>query len=424
MKVADFGFNMWGYESPDSPNSLLEGAVDRRVAALLGLEVVRSPLISEGGSREFNGRGVMLAVEAVERQRKPGLDPRGDGGGVPTGARRHEDRLAGGGHGRGRAHLPRAAPRRGLYGHHHRRPCGRVRPLRRPRNHPARRGLRGRAASRPHRRHQPPAARREFPPPARGDRRRGQPLPHRPRPGPGFALRDHAARRRVFDYIQPLAYEDGSTIAPDDEIRVIAAAATSTSRSRTGLVLAQKYWKPGMPESLREKDERALAILREVFPGREVVALDAMAVNLGGGGIHCVLQQEPLPEPLPEPAAGDAGLLSGRRRELGRAQPRPEPRGPRARGPDAPAAGGPPRRIAARPPDALGRRLPRRVPREHPVGDGGTGQRLGGAGGGALRGAHRIPGAGRRLGGLRRTPRPPPADPKAAARRGLRPSGS
>jgi len=48
-----------------------------------------------------------------------------------------------------------------------------------------------------------------------------------------------------------------------------------------------------MPESLREKDERALAILGEVFPGREVLPLDAMAVNLGGGGIHCILQQEP-----------------------------------------------------------------------------------------------------------------------------------
>ena len=58
-------------------------------------------------------------------------------------------------------------------------------------------------------------------------------------------------------------------------------------------MLAQKYWKPGMPESLREKDERALAILRDVFPGREVLPLDAMAVNLGGGGIHCILQQEP-----------------------------------------------------------------------------------------------------------------------------------
>lgn len=97
----------------------------------------------------------------------------------------------------------------------------------------------------------------------------------------------------VFDYIQPLEYDDGSTIGPDDEIRVIAAASYLNFMVTNGLVLAQKYWRPGLPESLREKDERSLALLREAFPEREVLALDAMAVNLGGGGIHCILQQEP-----------------------------------------------------------------------------------------------------------------------------------
>ena len=99
----------------------------------------------------------------------------------------------------------------------------------------------------------------------------------------------------VFDYIQPLDYEDGSRIDPDDEIRVIAAASYLNFQITNGLVLAQKYWKPGMPETVRAKDERALAILADVFPGREVLPLDAMAVNLGGGGIHCILQQEPEP---------------------------------------------------------------------------------------------------------------------------------
>jgi agmatine deiminase len=34
-------------------------------------------------------------------------------------------------------------------------------------------------------------------------------------------------------------------------------------------------------------------VLRRAFPGRQIVPLDAMAINLGGGGMHCITQQEP-----------------------------------------------------------------------------------------------------------------------------------
>lgn len=43
-----------------------------------------------------------------------------------------------------------------------------------------------------------------------------------------------------------------------------------------------------------ESDARALAILREAFPGRKVVGIDARAILLGGGNIHCITQQIPL----------------------------------------------------------------------------------------------------------------------------------
>jgi agmatine deiminase len=40
-------------------------------------------------------------------------------------------------------------------------------------------------------------------------------------------------------------------------------------------------------------DERAAAVLRECFPGREVVGADAREILLGGGNIHCITQQVP-----------------------------------------------------------------------------------------------------------------------------------
>ena len=42
-------------------------------------------------------------------------------------------------------------------------------------------------------------------------------------------------------------------------------------------------------------DERAAAILREVYPGREIVLVDARTIFSRGGGIHCITQQQPTP---------------------------------------------------------------------------------------------------------------------------------
>ena len=41
-------------------------------------------------------------------------------------------------------------------------------------------------------------------------------------------------------------------------------------------------------------DARALEILQEAFPDRKVVGIDARAILLGGGNIHCITQQIPL----------------------------------------------------------------------------------------------------------------------------------
>ena len=40
-------------------------------------------------------------------------------------------------------------------------------------------------------------------------------------------------------------------------------------------------------------DAAALRVLRRVFPQRQVVAVPAREILLGGGNIHCVTQQEP-----------------------------------------------------------------------------------------------------------------------------------
>ena len=40
-------------------------------------------------------------------------------------------------------------------------------------------------------------------------------------------------------------------------------------------------------------DDRALGIIREALPGRQVVGIEAITIAEGGGGVHCITQQLP-----------------------------------------------------------------------------------------------------------------------------------
>lgn len=62
-----------------------------------------------------------------------------------------------------------------------------------------------------------------------------------------------------------------------------------------GKVLMQKYYRKGISSSkVREKDEAAKRILEECFPDRKVIPIDAFALNVLGGGIHCLTRNVPL----------------------------------------------------------------------------------------------------------------------------------
>ncbi len=55
-----------------------------------------------------------------------------------------------------------------------------------------------------------------------------------------------------------------------------------------------------MPAFDDPADEPARATLKAAFPDRTVVQLPALAIVAGGGGIHCITQQQPAGTPAPE----------------------------------------------------------------------------------------------------------------------------
>jgi len=59
------------------------------------------------------------------------------------------------------------------------------------------------------------------------------------------------------------------------------------------VVVGQTCWREGMPQEVKVKDEKAAQILHSVFPNRKIVMIDALAVNLGGGGIHFISMHQP-----------------------------------------------------------------------------------------------------------------------------------
>ncbi|MDU1906162.1 MAG: agmatine deiminase family protein [Dysgonomonas sp.] len=86
---------------------------------------------------------------------------------------------------------------------------------------------------------------------------------------------------------------DGSTL-PDGVIKVLPALSYCNFLISNNVVIAQKYWQEGFPDIIKQKDEEAEKILTELFPDRKVITISTLALNMMGGGIHCHTRNIPL----------------------------------------------------------------------------------------------------------------------------------
>ncbi len=60
-----------------------------------------------------------------------------------------------------------------------------------------------------------------------------------------------------------------------------------------GAVVTSKFWREGMADSMKRKDELGRAALAEAFPGREIIQIDTSPLLYDASGLHCYSRNQP-----------------------------------------------------------------------------------------------------------------------------------
>lgn len=93
-----------------------------------------------------------------------------------------------------------------------------------------------------------------------------------------------AARDAEGRAIEVIELEQPATTRHDRGGRVLQASYVNFYLPNGGVIM------PGFDDA---NDEKARATIAACFPGRDILQIDALDIVAGGGGIHCITQQEP-----------------------------------------------------------------------------------------------------------------------------------
>ncbi|MEL6191809.1 MAG: agmatine deiminase family protein [Bacteroidota bacterium] len=293
--MADYGFNAWGYSDTTDADAKVEEKFDERIADLMGLPMISTDLISEGGDREVNGKGTLMVVEEVEMGRNPNMtkeeveaelkrmtgashvvwlkeglkeDEHTFLGPIDMGEEKAFTVLTTNGHIDEFARFvnENTVLLASVAEEDMEDPIARINHERMEENYQILKEAVDQDGN-PFN-----IVRMPLPRTIEGEMKPGDP---------------------VYDVISTLEYAQGDVFPVGEPVKVLAAASYLNFLITNEVVLGQKYWKEGMDEIMKERDAEAQRILTEIFPEREVLMLDALSVNFGGGGIHCITMQEP-----------------------------------------------------------------------------------------------------------------------------------
>ncbi len=293
--IADFNFNDWGYNDTTDAAARLDEKLDERIAVYYNVPLISTPVVSEGGDREVNGKGVLLMVEAVEKQRNPGLtleqmEPEykrllgvskiiwlkqgvrdDDQSFYPPiegpGGKRYYTMLTTGGHVDEFARFVNDSTIL----------LAEVSDAERISDMEKQTGKRMDV---------------NFEILRKVSDQNGNPFHIIRMPMPYPVTTQLVAGDSVYAQLKQLQTAAGLYF-PNGAVDCVAAASYLNFLVANDVVLVGKYWKKGLPEKIKKRDEEARQILQYAFPGKKIIAMDALAINYGGGGMHCITMNEP-----------------------------------------------------------------------------------------------------------------------------------
>ncbi len=298
LSIAAFAQNQWGYSTTADPISRAMSAVPERVAEFLGIDrVLNSTLVSEGGNRIGNGRGVLVVNRAVELERNPGAaledleaaykrvlgaskviwlnsgleeDRRAEHGPIPyfdaDGELIHlYNPQATGGH--VDVFCQFASPRRILLAEvaDEEAAADPIAAVNQARLEEAYRIL------------------------SEATDQDGRPFEIVRIPTPDIAFRPVRPDEPMYcRFLEELDYARGAPRFPKGEpVHIVRVSSYANYLATNGLVIVPEYGN-------RTKDAAAGRALESAYPGRDLIRIDPTPLNYVGGGIHCATQQQPL----------------------------------------------------------------------------------------------------------------------------------
>jgi agmatine deiminase len=287
--MLDYNFNSWGYL--DTLETKLDESLDERLAAFEKIPLVSSSLVHEGGDTEVNGKGTLIVVETVEKQRNPALSlvQMEDIFKKTMGVKKviwlkqgvYEDDHT------FKSPIPINAKEKAYTllttGGHIDEFCRFVNPNTvllaevdsADLNDPIAIENQKRLAV-------------NFEILKNATDQDGNPLKIIRMPMPKTMVRDFSPKDWVYQQLETMKYENGHVFPKGKKVKGILASSYLNFLIANKVVIAQKYYKNGMDLTHKKRDEASKKILESVFPNRKIIQIDAVPINWGGGGVHCI----------------------------------------------------------------------------------------------------------------------------------------
>ncbi len=294
--MADFMFNTWGYNDTSDARAKIDEKLDENIANYYKIPIISTNIVSEGGDHELNSKGTLLLVEAVEKHRNPTktLDEIAAEFkrvlGVTKviwlkkGVRDDDNSTFGKIEGPNKKMFFTVLTTNGHVDEFARFVNDSTILLAWVKPEDRKSGVEIESQKR---------MEINYNILKNSTDQNGKPFKIIKVPMPYPVLNTLQPGDGVYDVLSELTYKDGSKFPQGKTIDVIAAASYLNFLIANKVVLMAKYWKPGFSLEIKKRDEEAFNIIQNAFPDKKIIAINTLAVNLGGGGMHCITINEP-----------------------------------------------------------------------------------------------------------------------------------